>query len=1783
MNSPLSKSRLVSISITVAAAILVAWIPAFSQQSKIVQGGVIAGVPYASTEFENINLTNGALNLNFPLATLQGRGGVSHGYQLTYSSKLWQTITNPVSDPYHEPDPTYQTFMATNPVSGWSAQGGYEVRLWDRNSTMDQQGGPICEDGRIWQHVYRWKLEIVAPGGRTIEFRPTGYSDSHGFLGTAPRGYFNVKPDSTVSDVANCSVVTTTSGNRMTYYSIDGSGVRLTFANTENLGFVWEMSMPDGSRIIEKLGGGQKIIDKNGNSIESAVITLPDSSQVSGWIDDVGRWIARKTISSTEDHYYQKGFGGELLTWKVFWKNVYVRKPFVTTCAWGCSSGTRGPVTNQELVGSLRVVERIELPIEFEEEDFATYSFEYHAKNQADSNESSGWGEVKSVETPTGATISYGYPLSALDPQDEYNELFPNEIHLRTDQILSRAGSIDKKVLQYEEQYDGQTANVEQEWAYSIETTGSTVIGPDGGVSSQSFYDIVENEEKGGQVYKEVKSDGTIIERVWGNNYPVGITYGTGYRTNPLVKVEVITVPDALGSPALSMIKDHSYDMNGNVLSTAEYDWIPANSSAILRNGEMLTGFVGLTPARTTTTAFYNSTPAYTGSTQSSNAYYFATAPLLRNLPGAVEIENGSSTTVARNELYYDGSTSLSSSPTVGNPTQVRTWDNSQGSITSPLTNNNSVKTETTYNSSGFPLISKDANGIETRHTYGAIQGPTGPVTDLYPTQTIVAYGTNVARTSTATYDFHTGLVTSATDVDNGVTSATEYDVLGRPVRSIAAVGTLLEMWTRTEYDDFSRRVIVRSDLETKGDGRKVAVQHYDRLGRVRLSRTLENIATEDPYNENHGIKVQTRYETGSPNSYQLNSNPYRAETAAAASNEPTMGWTRSMSVNTGRHSETETFSGSTLPAPWGSNTNSTGKVKTDIDADRTLVTDQAGKSRISKTNALGQLKEVWEILAASEQGSESVAFPNTSIAHGFKTSYSYDTLSNLTNVNQGVQTRTFSYSSLSRLIVATNPESGTIIYGYDLNGNLTQKDDARGVRTNYVYDDLNRVINRNYSTPGGVPSNYQATPNVTYTYDASHIANSKGKLTKVASSVSTTEFMNFDILGRVTRSSQTTDGIEYGGESDTTRWMTYKYNLSGSLIEQQYPSGRVVKNVLDNDGGLSMVQSKKNQNFGYHAYVSNFTYNAAGAVTSLQLGNGRWESTAFNSRLQPVQIALGSTGTGAQAYDLLKLDYGYGTTNNNGNVLNHTITVPTVTIGGTTHNGFTAVQNFTYDALNRLDDAAETIGGNQIPSWRQDFKYDRYGNRNLVEANTTFEGFDKLCSNNTELCIDLRKMLNPSANTPDNRLSSSEGYDFDPSGNTVRDPQSRRFTYDGENKQVKVENLDLNGSPVSTVGNYVYDGDGKRVKKYVPSTGEVSVFVYDAGGKLIGEYSTVAQVQPPKVSYTTADHLGSSRILTDQNGVTLSRRDFHPYGEETYTPQRTQDLGYRPDDIRQRFTGYERDPETDLDYAKNRFHNHELGRFTSPDPYKIVAEVKFEKTTEGAQTMLKAYIAHPQKWNQYLYTINNPLRYTDPTGEEIWLRGTRKEIDEAQELLKEILGEERFRYVRKYDHSGGDDGYALVLNIDAKDVEAFSKIGDDVHNKALSEGMAQILSNQNVLEVRVDGKAMNLEGRLVNVDGLSGGNTQAGYVGWSLNINKHAQAIIGPDTVEKANRAAELPSNAHLATDDKPLRFTKAIALAHEIGHHWKRRDGTDGAVAFENAVRSRGSGNQRLRKSEN
>ena len=84
------------------------------------------------------------------------------------------------------------------------------------------------------------------------------------------------------------------------------------------------------------------------------------------------------------------------------------------------------------------------------------------------------------------------------------------------------------------------------------------------------------------------------------------------------------------------------------------------------------------------------------------------------------------------------------------------------------------------------------------------------------------------------------------------------------------------------------------------------------------------------------------------------------------------------------------------------------------------------------------------------------------------------------------------------------------------------------------------------------------------------------------------------------------------------------------------------------------------------------------------------------------------------------------------------------------------------------------------------------------------------------------------------------------------------------------------------------------------------------------------------------------------------------------------------------RFTGKERDAETGLDWYEARYYGSALGRFTSTDPI-ISGPHKLKD---------------PQNWNLYTYARNNPLRYTDPSGEII-----EEDIDEKyQKRFKKWL-----------------------------------------------------------------------------------------------------------------------------------------------------------------------------------
>jgi RHS repeat-associated protein len=122
-------------------------------------------------------------------------------------------------------------------------------------------------------------------------------------------------------------------------------------------------------------------------------------------------------------------------------------------------------------------------------------------------------------------------------------------------------------------------------------------------------------------------------------------------------------------------------------------------------------------------------------------------------------------------------------------------------------------------------------------------------------------------------------------------------------------------------------------------------------------------------------------------------------------------------------------------------------------------------------------------------------------------------------------------------------------------------------------------------------------------------------------------------------------------------------------------------------------------------------------------------------------------------------------------------------------------------------------------------------------------------------------------------------------------------------------------------------------------------------------------------VFYYVGDHLGSSRVIVQAGQTTPCYDvDFYPFGGEiAYTNTCQQNY---------KFTGKERDPETNLDNFGARFYSSgsqisfaPFGRFLSADWSSVPAPVPYAKLDD------------PQSLNLYSYVSNNPLTFSDPDG----------------------------------------------------------------------------------------------------------------------------------------------------------------------------------------------------------
>ncbi|WKZ49069.1 MAG: RHS repeat-associated core domain-containing protein [Anaerolineales bacterium] len=228
---------------------------------------------------------------------------------------------------------------------------------------------------------------------------------------------------------------------------------------------------------------------------------------------------------------------------------------------------------------------------------------------------------------------------------------------------------------------------------------------------------------------------------------------------------------------------------------------------------------------------------------------------------------------------------------------------------------------------------------------------------------------------------------------------------------------------------------------------------------------------------------------------------------------------------------------------------------------------------------------------------------------------------------------------------------------------------------------------------------------------------------------------------------------------------------------------------------------------------------------------------------------------------------------------------------------------------------------------------------------------------------------VSPETGTPDT-------YQYDANGNmTCRIENGVVYThaYNAENRASSIakRNTDCTGTIVES-WSFAYDGDGVRVSTahFTGTSGTPdSITSYFMGGQYEVKdgatkkyYSiagmTVAMQDASGLQYLLTDHLDSTVAVTDSTGTLTSQQRYLPFGGVRSIPNSpilSTDFGYTGQRLLDAGMG------GIMDY-KARFYSPALGRFLQPD--SIIPDQ-----------------SNPQSWNRFAYVLNNPIRYTDPTG----------------------------------------------------------------------------------------------------------------------------------------------------------------------------------------------------------
>jgi len=500
-------------------------------------------------------------------------------------------------------------------------------------------------------------------------------------------------------------------------------------------------------------------------------------------------------------------------------------------------------------------------------------------------------------------------------------------------------------------------------------------------------------------------------------------------------------------------------------------------------------------------------------------------------------------------------------------------------------------------------------------------------------------------------------------------------------------------------------------------------------------------------------------------------------------------------------------------------------------------------------------------------------------------------------------------------------PEGGqSITTEYDLQGNRTKLIDPDAGTTESHFNGFGELLWSKQSMHNGT------LITTTNTY-----APTTGLLQNIVRNGETTSYHydsknRIDSIGIIGKHAQSFVYDSFDRVTNHTEYINGKsfssateYDALGREKRHKYPSNYWTFNIYDNNGNLIEVRDDYN-----HSIWKPLEENARGQLTRVSRG-GKETSFGFDSRGLPDSIV--SPG-------IINMTYSFNTKGNleyrQDNLASHTL----------------QKEQFVYDGMNRLTNWNIYQNNSTTAVKLNGQVYDSNGNI------STRSGLDNLTMNYGE--NGKPHALTSISGKPGSISSDSLDVtytDFKKIATLTEGSKSYALTY-GVDDERRMSVYKINGTTRLT---RYYLGD---YEEEVDASGNVRKIHYLSGGAVL-----IQNYGKDSLLYGYSDYQGSLIALTDESGTVVEQYAYDPWGNRRNPADWTASDTRTSWRLNRGYTGHEHLDAFAIINMNGRVYDPLTGMFFSPDPQ----------------------LQDPGNWmnyNRYGYCLNNPLLYTDPSGE---------------------------------------------------------------------------------------------------------------------------------------------------------------------------------------------------------